>query len=100
MSLGDPVPDEVRRDLRRIADRWLVLPVGDAVGAAAAVRRAAQRLVEATAAAAETDGGRLPDLGPAVVVDQLVVTVFDACAAGVPGAEVAAVVADLRRSLP
>jgi hypothetical protein len=97
---GDPVPDEVRRDLRRIADRWITLPVGDAVGAAASLRRTAAGLVEATAVAAGADPADLPDLGPAVVVDQFVVAVYDACAAGVDRAEVSSVVAEARRSLP
>jgi hypothetical protein len=40
----------------------------------------------------------VPDLGPAVVMDQLTVLVYDACAAGV-GDRLAERLADLRRTL-
>ena len=45
-----------------------------------------------------TAGQPVPDLGPAVLIDQLRVLVWDAASAGVP--ELTDRLADLRRSLP
>lgn len=96
---ADPVPDEARLELRRIADRWLALPVGDAVRAAPALRGLAQALADETAAALGLLPAVVPDLGPAAVVDQLVVTSYDAAAAGL-GDIVGERLAELRRALP
>jgi hypothetical protein len=43
--------------------------------------------------------GPVPDLGPAVVMDQLTVLVYDACAAGGDTDRLATRLGDLRRSL-
>lgn len=96
---ADPVPDEARLELRRIADRWLALPVGDAVRAAPALRGLAQALADETAATLGLLPAVVPDLGPAAVVDQLVVTSYDAAAAGL-GDIVGERLAELRRALP
>lgn len=76
--MDDPVPPEARRELARLADRWVTLPVGQARGAAPAVRDLAVAYVEEVTPGA---GATLPDLGPGVVIDQLVVATHDAAVA-------------------
>jgi hypothetical protein len=99
MSTADPVADEARLELRRIADRWLTLPVGVAVSATGAVRSLAQSLADETSAASRNPPVPIPDLGPGVVIDQLTVTVYDASAAGLSDG-LAERLASLRRALP
>lgn len=75
-SLRSPVPDDVAAELDRAVRRWHQMPLDRAVAASAGVHD----LI------AVVTGERLPDLGPAVVMDQLRVVVYDACAKGeVPG---------------
>ena len=83
MAPGSPVPDAVAVELRRVAERWQQLPLGHALSRAPAVRALAQDLADAVAAAEHRAVVTLPDLGPATAYDQLAVTVYDACAAGV-----------------
>lgn len=74
--LRSPVPDDVAAELDRAVRRWHQLPLDRAVAASAGVHDVL----------AELAGEMLPDLGPAVVMDQLRVVVYDACAKGeVPG---------------
>lgn len=82
MAPGSPVPDAVAAELRRVAERWQQLPLGHALSLAPAVRGLAQDLADAVAAAEHRAVVPLPDLGPATAYDQLVVTSYDACAAG------------------
>ena len=60
--------------------RWQQLPWDHALRCAPAVRVVLADL-------AGEDAARLPDLGPGALMDQLTVLVFDACAAGGPGAD-------------
>ncbi|MBM6402731.1 hypothetical protein JQN72_00540 [Phycicoccus sp. CSK15P-2] len=90
----DPVPRPVRDDLDRIRRRWAELPVARAEQAAPAVRR----LVE-EAAARTAPEVPVPDLGAAVLPDQLTVVVWDAYAQG-RGDGLAEAVSALRRGLP
>ncbi len=68
----DVVPDDVRAELVRAVRRWQQLPLDRAVASAPGVH----------ALLAELAGEALPDLGPAVLMDQLTVVVHDACAEG------------------
>ncbi|TQJ52053.1 hypothetical protein [Phycicoccus sp. SLBN-51] len=106
-----PVPQGVADELRRVVQRWQQLPLDHALRCVPPVRDVLARLVplgvtEAAGdrlARGELDGATVPDLGPAVVMDQLTVLVYDACAADsspARGAQVQALLADLRRALP
>ena len=70
--LRTPVPDDVAAELDRAVRRWQQLPLDRAVAASACVH----------GLLAELAGEPLPDLGPAVLMDQLRVVVYDACAKG------------------
>lgn len=66
----DVVPEDVRTELVRAVRRWQQLPLDRALESAPGVH----------ALLAEIAGQPLPDLGPAVIPDQLAVVVYDACA--------------------
>jgi hypothetical protein len=87
-SPKSPVPQEVSEELTRVVRRWQQLPLGHAQSCLPRVRELLGELADQP----------VPDLGPAVVMDQLTVLVYDACAAG-DGAGLAHRLADLRRSL-
>lgn len=80
------LPPEIESELGRAVRRWRQLPLDRAVAA----------LPEVHALLAEIAGEELPDLGPAVVMDQLRVVVFDACAGEWGGAGLAERLASLR----
>ena len=86
------LPEDVSRELERVVRRWRELSADHALAASGDVRELVQDL------AAVTAGQQVPELGPAVLIDQLRVLVWDAASAGVP--EVAERLADLRRRLP
>jgi hypothetical protein len=92
----DVVPEGARRELDRIRTRWAQLPLERAEGALPVVRDLLGVLAVRTLGAT---GATVPDLGPAVVPDQLAVLVWDACAAGA-GDDVTDLLAELRRALP
>lgn len=72
--------------------RWHQLPLDHALSRVPAVRR----LLDDLAAPA----GPVPDLGPAVLMDQLTVLVYDACAAGsAASGGLSTRLGDLRREL-
>ncbi|WP_295697574.1 hypothetical protein [Lapillicoccus sp.] len=73
------MPQEVSAELRRVAERWRQLPLTTAEARMPLVRRLLDTLAG--------DLGPVPDLGPAVVMDQLAVLVHDACAAAPPGSK-------------
>ncbi|WP_151524942.1 hypothetical protein [Serinicoccus kebangsaanensis] len=87
-------------EVERVARRWEQLPLDRALGAYPRVRALVQELADETADAVEQTPEPVPDLGPAVVMDQLRVMVFDAQQAGLPADDLAARVTRLRRSLP
>ncbi len=91
---ADRVPPAARTELDRIRRRWSELPEARAAAAAPAVRM----LVDAVAARI-APGTPVPDLGPAVLVDQLAVVVWDACTAG-DAADLTEQLTALRRALP
>jgi hypothetical protein len=82
------VPPEVAEELRRVVLRWQQLPLDRATQCLPQVRRLLDDLAVA----------RVPDLGPAVAMDQLTVLVYDACEAGDQEA-LAARLVELRRDL-
>ena len=86
------LPDDVSRELERVVRRWRELPADRALAASRDVRELVQDLADVTAAQP------VPELGPAVLLDQLRVLVWDAASAGVP--DLAARLAELRRTLP
>ena len=73
-----------------MVQRWQQLPLDHALSCMPPVRQLLDDL-----------GGRaVPDLGPAVVMDQLTVLVYDACEAGsVDPPDLATRLADLRHAL-
>ena len=86
------LPDEVSRELERVVRRWRELSADHALAASGDVRELVQDLAQRTA------GQPVPELGPAVLLDQLRVLVWDAAAADLP--DLAERLAELRRSLP
>lgn len=90
MPPRSPVPDDVSTELRRVVQRWQQLPLDHASSSLPLVRALLAELA---------DGPPVPDLGPAVAMDQLTVLVHDACAEG-RGAGLEGRLADLRRQLP
>ncbi len=124
VSSADVVAPEARVELERIARRWGELPVARAEGGMPLLRaaladlaaRSAPPLIAPQPRQASPDRGSevagtqevgvvarrgdavVPDLGPAVVVDQLCVLVWDAYAAG-HGDGIPDLLTDLRRTL-
>lgn len=80
------IPPEIESELGRAVRRWRQLPLDRAVAALPGVH----------ALLADLAGEQLPDLGPAVVMDQLRVVVFDACVSEGGGAGLAERLASLR----
>ncbi|CCH73508.1 hypothetical protein [Nostocoides australiense] len=90
-----PLPEAVADELTRLVRRWQALPLDQALSFSAPVRALAQQY-----AAARHPGIPLPDLGPAVLPDQLTVVLYDALAAGdVTPAAAHADLVGLRRTL-
>lgn len=89
---GSPVPAESSVELERIRRRFRELPAADA--------RTGMRSARPLLALLSSRLGMpvVPDLGPAVVPDQLAVLAFDAYRAGV-GDGLSEALADLRRAL-
>lgn len=94
MALTSPVPQEVSDELRRVVRRWQQLPLDRALSCLPAVRALLDELAPLGGA-----GSTVPDLGPGVVMDQLTVLVYDACAAGA-GSPVRERLSALRAALP
>lgn len=75
--MTDPVPPTARIELGRLSGRWHQLPLGQALPHVGAVRALAQRYADRAASRTGSPSRALPELGPAVVMDQLAVTVYD-----------------------
>ena len=98
---GSPTPQEVSDELRRVVERWHQLPLDHALSRMPSVRVLVQSLADRVAGARGVDAQPVPDLGPAVVMDQLSVMVQDLYRAE-PDADPAGVAQELggiRRSL-
>ena len=75
--MGSPTPHEVSDELRRVVERWHQLPFDHALSRVPSVRALVQSLADRVAGSRGVDAQPVPDLGPAVVMDQLSVLVFD-----------------------
>jgi len=93
------LPEGVARELTRLGERWQQLPLAQALSAAPRVRAFAQSLADEAAARSGMPSTPLPDLGPAVALDQLRVTVWDALVCGVAKVRLAERLGELRRGL-
>ena len=82
MPLPDPVAEPVRTELARVVERWRQLPLDRAERSAGPVRELVQRLADEVAERRGEDPWPVPDLGPATLMDQLAVMVFDAAEVG------------------
>ncbi len=99
--VGSPIPPEVSDELRRVVGRWHQLPFDRALSRMPSTRDLVQALADRVAGARGVEAQQVPDLGPAAVMDQLTVMVFDLFRAA-PGTDPAAVadeLAGIRRSL-
>jgi hypothetical protein len=93
-------PDEVGVELERVVRRWQQLPLDRALAASGALRTLVQELADEVSAAQGLERAEVPDLGPAVLPDQLRVMVYDYRTAGLDDDRLAARLTTLRRSLP
>ncbi|WP_344253222.1 hypothetical protein [Terrabacter carboxydivorans] len=64
-------------ELRRVVERWHQLPLDHALSRMPSVRVLVQSLADRVAGARGLESRQVPDLGPAVVMDQLAVMVHD-----------------------
>jgi hypothetical protein len=81
-ALGSPVRREVETELERVAERWRQLPLDRALLYSGRVRVLVQSLADRAAQLSGRPSAVVPDLGPATLLDQLTVMVYDASAAG------------------
>lgn len=79
--MRSPVPQEVSDELKRVVERWRQLPLDHALSRMPLTLAFVQTLADRVAGSRGAPSRPVPDLGPAVVMDQLTVMVFDACAA-------------------
>ena len=75
--VGSPTPQEVSDELRRVVERWHQLPLDHALSRMPSVRVLVQSLAERVAGERGVAAQAVPDLGPAAVMDQLTVMVFE-----------------------
>jgi hypothetical protein len=80
-ALGSPVRREVETELERVAERWRQLPLERALLYSGRVRLVVQSLAQRAAQLSGIPSAVVPDLGPATLLDQLTVMVYDASAA-------------------
>jgi hypothetical protein len=78
-----PVPQDVEKELERVVLRWHQLPLDRAQSSAGRVRALVQFLADGVAVIAGVPVSVVPDCGPATLMDQLTVVVYDACATAV-----------------
>ena len=92
---------EVSIELDRVVQRWRQLPLDHALSHAGRVRTFAQSLADGVAQATGVRPFAIPDRGPATLMNQLTVMVYDASAAGTPAgtSPLAQALATLRREL-
>ena len=95
----------VAAELERVVRRWHQLPLDHALSAVPAVRDLVQDLADEVAAREHLAPQPVPDLGPAVLMDQLRVMVFDHARVGLADdarslGVLATRLTDLRRALP
>ena len=102
MSTPDPraaAREEVGTELKRVVRRWQQLPLDHALSASPGVHGLVQSLADRVATAEGMPGTPVPDLGPAVLLDQLRVMVYDYGRAGLDPEALAAELTSLRRAI-
>ena len=77
------MPAEVATELQRVVERWRQLPLDHALSYAGRVRALVQSLADGVAKANGVPTSAVPDCGPATLMDQLTVMVYDASAVAV-----------------
>jgi hypothetical protein len=97
-ALRSPVSQEAGAELQRVVERWSQLPLDHALSQAGHVRTLVQSLADRVAEARGIASSVVPDLGPAILMDQLTVMVYDASTATLTSTLVADL-ASLRREL-
>ena len=85
-TLRSPVPQEVATELQRVVQRWQQLPLDRAQSYSGRVRALVQSLADRVAEVTGIPASLVPDCGPATLMDQLTVLVYDTCAADVTSA--------------
>ncbi|GGB48317.1 hypothetical protein GCM10011492_44460 [Flexivirga endophytica] len=91
--------DDVTTELRRVTRRWQQLTPDQMSENASLMRDLAQQLADRTRRAQGLEPLAIPDLGDAVLADQLTVMVYDACRAGLDPQALQGLT-ELRRTLP
>lgn len=79
-ALRSPVSQEAGAELQRVVERWSQLSLDQALSQAGHVRALVQSLADRVAEARGIASSVVPDLGPATLMDQLTVMVYDASA--------------------
>jgi hypothetical protein len=79
--MRSPVAQEVSDELKRVVERWRQLPFDHALSRMPLTLALVQTLADRVAGWRGGPSRSVPDLGPAVVMDQLTAMVFEACAA-------------------
>jgi len=82
-------------ELQRVVQRWRQLPLEHALSYAGRVRALVQSLADEVAEATGIRVSVVPDFGPATLMDQLAVMVYDASAAAVASTRTSTLVQDL-----
>ncbi|HET8594044.1 MAG TPA: hypothetical protein VFM07_02265 [Intrasporangium sp.] len=77
--MSSPVPRHVADELKRVVERWRHLPRDPALYRMPLTADLVQRLADDVAQARGRPPRPVPDLGPAVLMDQLAVMVHDHC---------------------
>ena len=103
-SPGSPVPPEVSSELQRVVQRWRQLPLDRALSYSPGVRALVQSLADSVAESTGLPPAVVPDCGPATLMDQLIVMVYDATTTSGPRTDMATTnlaqdLATLRRTL-
>lgn len=97
---GDAGADLVQTELERVVRRWQQLPLDRALRASGVVHEVVQGLADEVAAATGLPQAPVPDIGPAVLPDQLQVMAYDWLQAGLPVDALGERLTALRRALP
>ncbi|WP_109473305.1 hypothetical protein [Ornithinimicrobium cavernae] len=101
MSTPDPraAREVIGTELGRVVRRWQQLPLDHALSVSPQVRGLVQSLADRVATAEGMPRGPVPDLGPAVLMDQLRVMVYDYGEADLDPTVLAAELTALRRAI-
>ncbi|MGB3827301.1 MAG: hypothetical protein WA962_00860 [Ornithinimicrobium sp.] len=99
-KVASGVQDSVSTEMERVVRRWHQLPLDRALSAAPGVHVVVQSIADEVADSCGAPRRPVPDLGPAILMDQLRVMVFDHHLEGLDSGVLARRLADLRRSLP